>query len=219
MKMKPAPDVCRHLSLASVGGFFASYSVLVTGHMAIAQTSNLMELVHSALEQHWHMVAMALGCLLVYAAGLSLPILLRRFSRLKPELLSPLISAAACVSVIFTAHAPFPLGLYPLFFAASVQWNTFSGAQGFNSSTTFSTNNTRQTVIGLIDYLCTGDKEHLKRFRLFGATLLCFYTGAAIAFFAVQLWNIRGILVNLVLIVASLAMVLREQKLKQSKIS
>lgn len=219
MKTKPAADVCRHLSLASVGGFFASYAVLITGHMAIAQTSNLIELVLSALRQRWQMAAMTLGCLLVYLAGLSLPILLRRFSHIKPEILSPLISAAACVSIIFTGQAPFPLGLYPLFFAASVQWNTFSGAQGFTSATVFSTNNARQTLTGLLEYLCSGDKAHLKRFRLFGATLLCFHTGAVAAFFAVQMWDRYGILVNLVLIANALVMILREENLKAANIT
>lgn len=215
MKVKPAADVCRHLSLSAVGGFFAAYAVLIAGHMATAQTANLMELVFSMLENRWQMIAMCLGCLLVYAAGLSLPILLRRFSRVKPELLCPFISAAACLIVPFTAHAPFPIGLYPLFFAASVQWNTFSGAQGFASSSVFCTNNTRQTVVGITEYLCDGNKEHLKRFLFFGATLLCFYTGAAIAFLCVRLWNHLGILANLVLIALSLVMILREQKTKK----
>ena len=218
MKQKPAADVCRHLSLASVGGFSASYAVLVAGHMAIAQTSNLMELVHSVLEHHWQMVAMTLGCLLVYLAGLSVPVLMRHYSKIKPEILSPIITAVACVSVILTEQAPFPLGLYPLFFAASVQWNTFSGAQGFNSATTFGTNNARQAWLGILEYLCTKDKIHLKRFRLFGTTLLCFYGGAAIAFFAVQQWARYGILLNLVLISLSLVIILREQKLQKEAV-
>lgn len=212
MKQKLAADVCRHFSLAVVGGFFASYAVLITGHMAIAQTSNLMELVLSALRMRWQMVAMYLGCLVVYSLGLSLPILLRRYTKIKPEVVSPCISAVACILVLFTGRLPFPLGLYPLFFAASVQWNSYQSVQGFVSSTIFSTNNTRQTVTGLVDYFCTGEKEHLKRSRVFGGTLLCFYSGAAIAFFAVKQWDDLGILVNLVFVFLSLAMVLREQK-------
>ena len=40
------------------------------------------------------------------------------------------------------------------FFAMSVQWGAFNGAQGFNSSTIFSTNNTKQTSLALAHYLC-----------------------------------------------------------------
>lgn len=86
------------------------------------------------------------------------------------------------------------VALYPVFFAMSIQWSSFAGARGFYSSTIFSTNNTKQTSLALANYLCDGDKAHLRKLWFYFFTLLSFHTGAAAAFFAVKWWYIRGAL-------------------------
>lgn len=87
---------------------------------------------------------------------------------------------------------PVTLALYPIFFAMSVQWGAFNGAQGFNSSTIFSTNNTKQTSLALAHYLCEKDPMYLAKCWFYAATLLCFHLGATLSFFAVKLWGLRA---------------------------
>ncbi len=84
------------------------------------------------------------------------------------------------------------LALYPIFFAMSVQWGAFNGAQGFNSSTIFSTNNTKQTSLALAHYLCEKDPMYLAKCWFYAATLLCFHLGATLSFFAVKLCGLRA---------------------------
>lgn len=217
MSKKPAADVLRHLSLAMVGGFFGIYAILNTGHLASAQTSNLLELLLGLLEGNWAIVVMGIGCWVVYVAGTMLPVLLRHYLHANAELVSLAISAAVCLVLPLTVKLPFPLGLYPIFFAVSVQWSTFVGAQGFVSSTIFSTNNTKQASLGFAAYLCDKDKSHLKQTRFFLTTILFFHLGGTVAFFAVRYLGPWGSLANLALIALALVMVLREQRLEKVK--
>ena len=89
------------------------------------------------------------------------------------------------------------MALYPIFFAMSVQWSSFRGAQNFYSSTIFSTNNTKQASLALAEYLCNKSHEQLKRMGFFLSTLLCFHIGAAIGVGASHFWSIRGALWSL----------------------
>src|SRR5699024_11733141 len=57
------------------------------------------------------------------------------------------------------------------------QWCIFKGAMGYTSSTIFSTNNIKQTVVSLTEYFLIQDttikQEKLKKGCFFGGTLLC----------------------------------------------
>ena len=112
------------------------------------------------------------------------------------------ITAAAAVAVAFLPETlNVVVALYPIFFAMSIQWSSFGGARGFYSSTIFSTNNTKQTSLALANYLCDHDRAQLRKLKVFALTLLCFHIGAAVAYFAVTWWYIRGALAVLPLIV------------------
>ncbi|MCI6888300.1 MAG: hypothetical protein MR868_13815 [Lachnospiraceae bacterium] len=45
------------------------------------------------------------------------------------------------------------------FIAASFQWGTYSGAGGYNSASTFSTNNLKQCVWGWTEYAVTREEK------------------------------------------------------------
>lgn len=195
-------DLYRHLSFCAVGGFFGCYAVLIySGVMGNAQTVNLIELLLDALRGDLHAVLLHLGALVLYVLGTMLTVLLPHWWGWDMHYVSPVITAAAAMAVAFLPETlNVVVALYPIFFAMSIQWSSFGGARGFYSSTIFSTNNTKQTSLALANYLCDHDRAHLRKLKVFALTLLCFHIGAAVAYFAVTWWYIRGALAVLPLI-------------------
>ena len=195
-------DFYRHLSFAAVGGFFGGYAILARcGVLASAQTMNLLEMVMDALHGKGGSALLHLLCLVIYFLGTMSTVLLPHLFHVDMRRLCPAVDALAAVAVgFFPENMPVIAALYPIFFAMSVQWSTFAGARGFNSSTIFSTNNTKQTSLALANYLCDHDRAHLRKLKVFALTLLCFHIGAAAAYFAVTWWYIRGALAVLPLI-------------------
>lgn len=188
LRQNPHLDIYRHLAFAAVGGFFASYAVLCRmGVMANAQTMNLVELVLHALTGDGHVVLLHLGSFAVYVLGTVLTVFLPHFLHWDPRRVSPLITALTAVTLaLIPPTAPTIPSLYPIFFAMSFQWSAYSGADGFYSSTIFSTNNTKQTSLALAEYICHRDPEQLRKARLFALTLLCFHLGVAYAYLMVD---------------------------------
>lgn len=196
-------DWYRHLSFAAVGGFFAAYAVLLRmGVMANAQTLNLLELLISILRCSWLTALMHVGALALYVLGTMSTVVLPHLFGWDMRRVCPLIDALCAVVLVFLpVDMPVLLSLYPIFFAMSVQWSSFTGAQEHISSTIFSTNNTKQASLSLANYLCDHDRAHLRKMKFFLLTLLCFHVGAAAAYFTVTWWYIRGALAVLPFIV------------------
>ena len=195
-------DLYRHLAFCVVGGFFGGYAVLVhSGIMGNAQTVNLLELLMDFLRADGHGILLHTGALLIYILGTMSTVLLPHWLGADMHLVSPWITAAAAVTVsLLPPDTTAVLALYPVFFAMSIQWSSFAGARGFYSATIFSTNNTKQTSLALANYLCDHARAHLRKLKVFALTLLCFHIGAAVAYFAVTWWYIRGALAVLPLI-------------------
>ena len=207
-------DLYRHLSLASVGGFFGSYAILCRSEtLASAQTMNLLELTERALSGDMPAALLHFGAFALYVAGAMLTVLLPRFLGADMRRVSPLIDALACVILCFIpADANIMLALYPIFFAMSVQWNSFSGAKGFVSATIFSTNNTRQASLALAHYIADGGRADLNKLKFYGLTLLAFHLGAAIGYYAVKLMGVQGAWVNLIQIGVAYTLIVCEDR-------
>lgn len=211
-------DQVRHLSFAAVGGFFGAYAILCRcGVLASAQTMNLLELTISALRGDGIAVLLHVGSLLLYVLGTMLTILLPHYFGVNIHKAVPVINAAACVVLFFIPEdANVMLGLYPIFFAMSVQWSAFTGAQGFVSSTIFSTNNTKQASLALASYITDKDKKHFRKMKFYVFTLLAFHFGAAVSFYAVRFFGTKGSLVNIALIAVSYYLVTAEERYNKS---
>lgn len=132
-------DWYRHLSFAAVGGFFAAYAVLLRmGVMANAQTLNLLELLISILRCNWLTALMHVGALALYVLGTMSTVVLPHLFGWDMRRVCPLIDALCAVVLVFLpVDMPVMLSLYPIFFAMSVQWSSFTGAQDHISSTIF----------------------------------------------------------------------------------
>ena len=215
----------RHLAFALVGGFFAGYAILCRcGLLANAQTMNLIELVMSALRGDIVAVLLHIGGLVLYIAGTMLTVLLPHYFNLNMQRAVPFIDALACIVLCFIPADANPLlGLYPMFFAMSIQWSSFSGAKGYTSSTIFSTNNVKQASLAFASYITDGDRKHIDKLLFYVFTILAFSLGSAVSFIAVLFMGTKGAWVNIILIVNAYYMVVCEEgyklaELKSSKI-
>ena len=211
-------DWYRHLSFAAVGGFFAAYAILPRmGIMANAQTLNLLELLLSSLRCHWPEVLMHLGALAMYVLGTMSTVILPHLFGWDMRRVCPIIDALCAVLLAFLpAEMPVIPSLYPIFFAMSVQWSSFTGAQDHISSTIFSTNNTKQASLSLARHLCTREQGQIRRMWFYVSTILCFHAGATVAYFSVLLLEVKGSLCVLPLIGWAYYMVVCEDRSQET---
>ena len=211
-------DWYRHLSFAAVGGFFAAYAILLRmGIMANAQTLNLLELLLSSLRCHWPDVLMHLGALAMYVLGTMSTVILPHLFGWDMRRVCPIIDALCAVLLAFLpAEMPVIPSLYPIFFAMSVQWSSFTGAQDHISSTIFSTNNTKQASLSLARHLCTREQGQIRRMWFYVSTILCFHAGATVAYFSVLLLEVKGSLCVLPLIGWAYYMVVCEDRSQET---
>ena len=211
-------DWYRHLSFAAVGGFFAAYAILLRmGIMANAQTLNLLELLLSSLRCHWPEMLMHLGALAMYVLGTMSTVILPQLFGWDMRRVCPIIDALCAVLLAFLpAEMPVIPSLYPIFFAMSVQWSSFTGAQDHISSTIFSTNNTKQASLSLARHLCTREQGQIRRMWFYVSTILCFHAGATVAYFSVLLLEVKGSLCVLPLIGWAYYMVVCEDRSQET---
>ena len=211
-------DWYRHLSFSAVGGFFAAYAILLRmGIMANAQTLNLLELLLSSLRCHWSEVLMHLGALAMYVLGTMSTVILPHLFGWDMRRVCPIIDALCAILLAFLpAEMPVIPSLYPIFFAMSVQWSSFTGAQDHISSTIFSTNNTKQASLSLARHLCTREQGQIRRMWFYVSTILCFHAGATVAYFSVLLLEVKGSLCVLPLIGWAYYMVVCEDRSQET---
>ena len=211
-------DWYRHLSFAAVGGFFAAYAILLRmGIMANAQTLNLLELLLSSLRCHWPEMLMHLGALAMYVLGTMSTVILPHLFGWDMRRVCPIIDALCAVLLAFLpAEMPVIPSLYPIFFAMSVQWSSFTGAQDHIRSTIFSTNNTKQASLSLARHLCTREQGQIRRMWFYVSTILCFHAGATVAYFSVLLLEVKGSLCVLPLIGWAYYMVVCEDRSQET---
>lgn len=215
----PHIDLYRHLAFAAVGGFFGGYAILShSGIMGSAQTVNLLELLMDILRLDGGDALIHFGALVLYIIGTMLTVLLPRKWGVDMHYVSPAVTAVCAVIVaVIPREVNTVLALYPVFFAMSVQWSSFPGAEGFYSSTIFSTNNTKQASLALAEYICTKDRKQLRRMGFFASTLLCFHIGAVPGVLSVHFWGVRGALWSLPLIAWAFFMATQEEKAEALK--
>jgi len=209
-----------HYTMASVGGFLGGFAIL-SHHdlLGNAQTSNLISLAISIVGRNPFEALLHAGSLLLYMLGLSLTVLIPRYTKWNLRLCSIAIDALALAILAFIpSTAEDFLALYPIFFAMAFQWNTFKGADGYISSSIFSTNNLRQFTTSLTEYFCDRDRNHLNKTSFYGGTLLFFHIGVAISYFACMNLGTMGSLTGLLPLSLSLFFLLTENKRLRRKL-
>lgn len=196
-----------HYVIAFCGGFLGIFPIVnVIELFGSAQTSNLIEVVHSILGHDWIALAHHLIGAFLYALTAFLVTFLAHHTKIKIKILALLVDfASALVMWKMPEGLPEIFYLYPTFFAMSFQWCSFSGSYGYTCSTIFSTNNLRQLTSSLTEWLCNGKPAFKLKAKFFGATMICFHLGVAAAFVTWEkLGNACFLLVVLPLLLAGI---------------
>lgn len=189
-----------HSIMCMVGGFLGAYAILSrSGNFGSAQTSNLIYIVLFILGNNFKSFLLHLLCCIVYFMGIEVYVFLSHKTNVHLQRYSIIINMIGCIvlSLMPKDIDPF-LGLLPLFFMMSTQWSIFHGSHGYNSSTIFSTNNFRQTALGIGEYICSGDKVHLDKVKYFANSLLWYHVGVVASFFACKTFDVQASLIALI---------------------
>ena len=195
-----------HFLMAFCGGFFGSYAVF--NRMSVfgnAQTANLVELIGAILGRDFPDVLLRLGAFLVFVSALVLSVPLERQLHRKAKYLTLAVEAAIATAISFFPEDMNPIAaVYPIFFAAALQWSIFPGAEGFVAANVFSTNNIKQTFTSLTEYVLERKsnperaREKLKKAACFGGTLLSFHCGVISGFLGSRWLGIKSSLLCLI---------------------
>lgn len=195
-----------HFLMAFCGGFFGSYAVF--NRMSVfgnAQTANLIELIGAVLGRDFPDALLRLGAFLVFVSALVLSVPLERQLHRKAKYLTLAVEAAIATAISFFPEDMNPIAaVYPIFFAAALQWSIFPGAEGFVAANVFSTNNIKQTFTSLTEYVLERKsnperaREKLKKAACFGGTLLSFHCGVISGFLGSRWLGIKSSLLCLI---------------------
>lgn len=211
---KISNDALIHHVMAIVGGFLGAYALINRcENFGSSETSNLIYLFIALLGGSLKEFALRVIAVLLYALGIFSTIIIQRKTKTDIRFFSILIDAV-CLSLVsfIPQNVNFIIALYPIFFATAFQWNAFASADGFSSSTIFSTNNLRQTVTGFTNYWLKKNPKDLQHGAFFGLTLLSFHIGVVIAFFASKFLSYRSAFVCFLPLAIAFGLVVRESK-------
>lgn len=195
MSKKEQTKILAHHSMAIVGGFFGVYALLLRNEtFGSSETSNLILLAVAGMDGSALSALIRIGSVLCYVVGIIFATLVPKYIRFDFRYLSIAIDMAACVMLAqIPADVDSILALYPMLFATAVQWLAFSDGAGFSSATIFSTNNLRQCIAGLTEYLYHPEEKHRRRFLFYFTVLIFFHVGVIYAWFCMQLWGLKSI--------------------------
>lgn len=213
--MKEKRERWIHLNMALIGGFMGGYAIL--NHCDLfgsAQTANMISIaLNTAGKADSNWLVRIIG-MFVYASGLMSTVFIPfKIKKINMKLFSAIVDAAALILIgFFPADLNHFLALYPLFFATSVQWCAFKGADGFVSSSIFSTNNLRQCVTSFAEYFCTRDAEALHKGKFFGKVLIFYHIGVMASFFLSRTFGLKASWAALVPVGTALFLVWEESE-------
>lgn len=206
-----------HRIAALIGGFAGAYTVLIRLNLGSSQTMNLLELLTGLLGKDYLQAALHFIGMLLYAGAVFTAVYLSKKGRIDMKLFSMAVNAAGFIVLgLLPADINRCVGLYPTFVMMSIQWVVFGSIGGYASSPIFSTNNLRQTVGALAEYVCDHKKEHLDKAKYFAGTLLFFHLGAVGGFFACKALGIKAAFFGIIPCAALAAVVLVSEYTKST---
>lgn len=190
-----------HYNMSLIGGISGAYAILVRGgNFGAAETTNLIELVLDCAERNALDILIRMVILLIYSSSI---IIAHLISLKIPDRKYPVCLTVECICVLLAGLIPTTINplvaLYPIFAMSAFQWQTFTDASTYNSSTIFSTNNLKQTLLSWTNYRLEGDLAVKKKAVYFTRTLIAFHIGVLLGWLAVRFLNEKGIWTTLLL--------------------
>lgn len=184
-------EIIQYSTLTFSGGLLGAFSIVTCDHIfANAQTSNLIGLAY-ALESRDFSDFFLRGLVLVlYFIGISCTVILPEYLQqrsIRWENTCLLIEAVCIGSIILIPANVSPvLYMAPVFFASSLQYNTFKSCNKVAVSTLFCTNNIRQLVVSYWDYRTSKNREDSLKIKIYIIIILSFLLGAFFCFFVIH---------------------------------
>ena len=143
---------------------------------------------------------------------MTLVVIWQKITKINVHYLAVVVDALAFIMLgFFPKDMDIIVSLYPIFFAAAVQWTSFSGVYGYNCSTIFSTNNLKQFTMAGVEYICSHDKKFSHKAKFYGSVLITYHFGVACEFFVNQVFGIKSSWFGLVAVAIAFVMVAVEQ--------
>lgn len=212
--IKKNRDIILHSIMCSIGGFMGGYAVLCRGNLGSAQTINMIDIVLAIVGKNTgELLVRSIG-LFLYIMGIELVVLLSKKTKVNLQRYSIYVDMAGfLVLTMIPEQADKVVGILPVFFMLSTQWNVFHGVRGYNSATVFSTNNLRQTLLALNEYAFSRDRKQLDKALYYINTLFWFHINIVFSYFAVKSFSIHASLFAFVYAVPALAITfIRDEK-------
>ena len=183
--MKMTHEKLMHRTATLVGGFAGMYTVLTRFNLGSSQTVCWLDMMAALFGRDLREFLLRFLGVVIYGATVFAAAYLTKKGKTDTRILSAAI-CAVCFSVLgfMPAETDHCVALYPSFIMMSFMWVVFGGMGGYASAPIFSTNNYRQAIGGLAEYVADHDKKHLDKAKHFAGTLLFFHIGAAAAYFA-----------------------------------
>ena len=199
-----------HINLAFIGGLTGVYAILVRGgNFGAAQTMNLIEMILNFAEMNLTDAFLRLAIFILYGLAIIAAFLIgERFSSVKSYIALVIETVCVWIAGIIPSSVHPLIALFPVFILNAYQWQTFTTPECYNSSTIFSTNNYKQTVLAWMRYHMTHDQSQKKRAWLFTGTLIFFHLGVLAGYFAVKHAGIHGIWFTFVPLITATYLVL-----------
>lgn len=214
MKLAGKAEVVLHYAVCLIGGFIGAYAIINRGgNLASAQTLNMIDIVLTLCGRNFIECFIRIVALLIYILGVFLCSILSHKTKLNMQRYALIVDMIGFVLLCFIPEDVNDfLALYPIFFMISTQWSVFHGTNGYNCSTIFSTNNLRQMTLAIGDYICTKDKEALKKAGFYAGSILWFHIGVAVAYFTSLVFGIYSVLFCFVPAIFSMLITFRNSK-------
>ncbi len=195
---KHSLELLSFLLTVFVGGFLGAYAILRCNTFASSQTMNLIMLVFALLGRSLGEFLVRIVIVLFYALGIIVGVLIPKYTKFNLKYTSLLVTSLSALLLGILPEYKNEFILIPIFFSMALQWNAFDGACGFSSANIFLTNNFRQTVVGVTNFLCTKDSKHLKQFAFYFSVIISYLLGCGISFLLVNIGGFRTILFLLI---------------------
>ena len=190
-------EIYLHYIMCLNGGFLGGYSLLCrNGNFGSAQTTNMFQIIFTLFVKNLVEFSTRLFGLSLYSLGILICTFLINRKLFDMQRYAILVNSLGVVllSILPTKIDPL-IGILPIFFMTSTQWSIFHGTENYNCSTIFSTNNVRQFVSSLGDYLINKKDDQKDKALFYALTLFWYYFGAVISFVSCNKLEVHASLV------------------------
>lgn len=187
-------DMLLHSTMCIIGGFMGCYTIMCRSeNLGSAQTSNLIQIFTCLFGSNIFDFLLRLGGMGLYVFATVICVVLRKKTSCNMEKYAIAVDAAGLAALsLFPVNINPIIGILPIFFMMSTQLSVFHGIGDYSSSTIFSTNNLRQCITALSEYIINKEKPQKDKSIFFGNSLLWYHLGVIFGFFACKFCSIYG---------------------------